>query len=1732
MKNDSFHRNKSLNLLAESMPTESLRCDMKQTLHKLANSCTMVESNRNVAKLYELLKAVTLQNPKLAAKAIKCVAWHARRSKHIFGTQYMVGLTEHSMCESNHHMMSNMWEMKAMRLPRGVRHLILMGLDCESWLCSAAKFGTVRNSLTVALQRKRKAGGMPFNHAQEYATELVVERGGGNMIDKPLVNLFTHFGEGGVQPPTVDCDDNHSFNPALQSSEAQENMQSYMHRAVHDSQMQVGKLTNAQSQQATDWPPRDFKLNDRMLPAGTKVVRVQEPSSKDKSVTKTLRELKTKQLIPDILEDSGPFEATHQELVSSLRQKLRLVRKLLLREHNGRLQWVVLGMWPSCECMSKALGICLHLRFVYEALLRKQVDVLTPAGKWAVQQQLTSKEAREVLKAPMTDGVQTTGSSACPLQSPRAPGLGAGASGGSGKSQSASHNEHTTTNGPPCSNTMGSGTTRPGPIGNGSGWGDGNTTEGNNGNNHNMLAPGAEVYHQGGPAGAWDKGMVDRVDDNGQVLVAPIGVGGGRQGGVAGVMVAWVQVVVVQVHHGPKRQVGDWERGEYSRIVKTELPGLWGGGCKWEEMLYDPTGAQVSLTLNAGAVVVGGFTFKRWCWPPNGELLQVNALAVHQAHTRCGYGRLMFELARAVVASEVGLGREGWVVTMAEETTTALGFWKGVGMTEFDQGGTLWGDMNSTTGAAATFAHAVAMGVCVAGGVAKLRVSGLPPPPAGVGCTQPLRQGTRVEAWLVGEQAWVNAEVMQQPINGKVLVKRTTSLSRQLKQLVTSKTERLPTSFVRLSESAAALGTSGGGGDAPPSTKSGNSGNESSDGCAGREGGLEGTRRLPPHDHGGGNDGDTMQPNLGQPISYNNPHHWPATSASVLVVGQSSRLCGETTEEQPAVLLGVGKGLHHKLRCSDFGGAMEHGEEPHICAFRELAEELLGLDGPQAATVATDLWEASRQHLLGGAPVTHPQRNSTHLVYIVPAEALSRVVTQHFPTRVASPHPHSALETLLHAFRVNSQQREVLAVCLANMQSLLDVLGTPQHEINVRTYPVLWGKSLLGNEITGNTPTWYSAEVAVRLEECYQQQKKPSYGCRSQGGQRVELMFDLGTMQEKRLITKKPAVWQPNSNLHRVANLPLRACMVKCLASCAGVLTRHAALEGTRAGLVEGTTGATNLTGSNLSPTPSQQIHVATKAPATTTTRPREPQPQLLQGWSAQEMMVVELAKVEVVMQQLGGLTSMEERQRCWENHTTHTFMMRLELAHAFVQLVKEHSSVDTLFSRLKGMLVSSIRQKIDGMSGPDSEAGPAQARSPAWMRLVPSEGQGHPTTQELVQKNWQPPCHWSRGAWSEDGVLGVAWRCKQMGLLGIVVTRWQPQLNVGLAEALSKSVMGHGIDRATTCEDDVVASLLHAQVGLDNLAAAKELLQSMIVACGNQPTSTGAHQQAWLLEGVRLSKRKLVMHEALSTPYERHVNFRASVASVELAPTGAGPQGPAKDRMVDALRAGLNALWQAGATVVLVPDMGTSTHQCLDAVLKEEVGVGQCRGGVFDLVYVVHEAPLPSATMQARGATTSAGRQQPRAQGLTSPEQEYAGMEPDWMVARLKKTFKHLDTEKAKSLLVATNWSWPQAMVAAEGDQLDILSTGVGIDLLATVETLKQCKWSGRDHVGKGWHLCTHLCASAGEVADIFATVGGLANEGRTPEWVGQMLTSTFDVAKQGNAKEDSVALCKVTGE
>ena len=79
--------------------------------------------------------------------------------------------------------------------------------------------------------------------------------------------------------------------------------------------------------------------------------------------------------------------------------------------------------------------------------------------------------------------------------------------------------------------------------------------------------------------------------------------------------------------------------------------------------------------------MVGGITFKRWCWPPKGELLLITALAVQSTHQGCGYGRLMFQLAEAVVASDVGEGREGWVVTMAERSKPALSFWKAVGMT-------------------------------------------------------------------------------------------------------------------------------------------------------------------------------------------------------------------------------------------------------------------------------------------------------------------------------------------------------------------------------------------------------------------------------------------------------------------------------------------------------------------------------------------------------------------------------------------------------------------------------------------------------------------------------------------------------------------------------------------------------------------------------------------------------------------------------------------------------------------------------------------------------------------------------------------------------------------------------------------------------------------------------------------------------------------------------------------
>jgi len=120
-------------------------------------------------------------------------------------------------------------------------------------------------------------------------------------------------------------------------------------------------------------------------------------------------------------------------------------------------------------------------------------------------------------------------------------------------------------------------------------------------------------------------------------------------------------------------------------------------------------------------------------------------------------------------------------------------------------------------------------------------------------------------------------------------------------------------------------------------------------------------------------------------------------SASVLVVGRSSK------HDEVVALLG-GYAGKDGYRYSDFGGGLDggsrryggraHREEerrhPHLGAFRELAEELLGLHGDEARSMAGRIWEAAKSELVGGSPIAHRR----HLLYVIPAWAIVKATNK------------------------------------------------------------------------------------------------------------------------------------------------------------------------------------------------------------------------------------------------------------------------------------------------------------------------------------------------------------------------------------------------------------------------------------------------------------------------------------------------------------------------------------------------------------------------------------------------------------------------------------------------------------------------------------------------------------------------------------------------------------------
>jgi len=157
--------------------------------------------------------------------------------------------------------------------------------------------------------------------------------------------------------------------------------------------------------------------------------------------------------------------------------------------------------------------------------------------------------------------------------------------------------------------------------------------------------------------------------------------------------------------------------------------------------------------------------------------------------------------------------------------------------------------------------------------------------------------------------------------------------------------------------------------------------------------------------------------------------HWPKKAqtvgnAGVMLVGRSAR-----HGNVPAVLLGgrfyTGKKVY---AYTDFGGGVdrEAGETPLHGAFRELVEELLGLDEETARATASRLSAVAAVQLVGGRPFVH---GGTYAMFVVPAEVIAESTS--LPAAGAGA---SAIDELFtHAV----QNSELTSVALISTEELL-----------------------------------------------------------------------------------------------------------------------------------------------------------------------------------------------------------------------------------------------------------------------------------------------------------------------------------------------------------------------------------------------------------------------------------------------------------------------------------------------------------------------------------------------------------------------------------------------------------------------------------------------------------------------------------------------------------------------
>jgi len=156
---------------------------------------------------------------------------------------------------------------------------------------------------------------------------------------------------------------------------------------------------------------------------------------------------------------------------------------------------------------------------------------------------------------------------------------------------------------------------------------------------------------------------------------------------------------------------------------------------------------------------------------------------------------------------------------------------------------------------------------------------------------------------------------------------------------------------------------------------------------------------------------------------------WPKDIAKIRNAGVLVAGCSVQHGGIPAVLLG---GRFYTSRrvyeFTDFGGGLdvhEHGQ-PQIGAFREFAEELLGLSEDDAETMAATLWNDLRESLVGGSPLLHKK---SYAMFIVPADALVATLQREncVPKSVVGT---SAIDLLLAAAKRNDELTSVALVSI------------------------------------------------------------------------------------------------------------------------------------------------------------------------------------------------------------------------------------------------------------------------------------------------------------------------------------------------------------------------------------------------------------------------------------------------------------------------------------------------------------------------------------------------------------------------------------------------------------------------------------------------------------------------------------------------------------------------------